>query len=249
MSKNAILLEICANSLDSAIYAEQAGAKRIELCSGLELGGLTPSPATILLARKKLSLSIFVLIRPRTGDFCYSEWEWEAILENIDWCKQAGVDGIVCGALLPNGNIDIDRTRQLVERSHPLPFTFHRAFDRTPDPFSALEQLIDLDVDRILTSGQGVNAIEGTAVLKQLVEQANGRITILGGAGINSNNVKSLVQNTGLKEVHLSGKKKIAGKVLNRKDDPTFNEKEIEEGAYYITAIEEIQKVLEILAK
>lgn len=246
MNSPAILLEVCANSLDSAINAAQAGAQRIELCSALELGGLTPSAATLRLTRQQTALDIFVLIRPRAGDFCYSDQEWAVIREDILQSKSLGADGIVGGALLADGTIDLERTQEMIALSNPLPFTFHRAFDRVVDPILALQQLIELGAKRILTSGQAANAMGGKKMLKKLVELAGEDITILGGAGIKSKNVKTLVMETGLREVHLSGKKKIER--LGKVSAIQFNQNSGEEDSYFVTDVEEIRKVMTVLA-
>ena len=242
MSNQSTLLEVCANSLDSAIQAQKGGAHRIELCSALELGGLTPSVATIELTRQHLEIPVFVLIRPRAGDFCYSLEEWQVILRNIHLAKNLGVDGIVCGALKADGHIDIERTKELIAASRPLPFTFHRAFDRCPDPLLGLQQLMELGVDRVLSSGQESSAMAGRSVLKEMVAYAGSRIMILGGAGINSQNVKQLIVETGLREVHLSGKKKISKRTANV-ENVRFNQSGNDESEYWLTDYQEIEKV------
>ncbi len=181
-------LEICASNYQSAINAQNAGADRIELCSELGVGGITPSFGFIKHVIATLKIPVFVLIRPRSGNFTFSEDEFEIMKHDIQLCKEVGCSGIVSGMLNVDNSIDTERTRQLVELSKPLAFTFHRAFDCIPNPYKALEQLVELNVDRILTSGQESSAEKGIFVLQQLKKLANGRITILPGGGINSEN-------------------------------------------------------------
>ena len=203
-----MLLEICANSHQSAINAQEAGAHRIELCSELSIGGITPSYGLIEQVVESLSIPVFVLIRPRSGNFYYSEEEFEVIKQDIQICKTLGVQGIVSGVLNKNNTIDLKRTEELIELSKPLPFTFHRAVECVPNPEEALEQLIDLGADRILTSGQQPKAIEGISLLKKLNKQANDRITILVGSGIDAENAISFKE-VGFKEIHASASKVI----------------------------------------
>ncbi|MTI41734.1 copper homeostasis protein CutC, partial [Fulvivirga lutimaris] len=199
-------IEICANSVQSVINAEKAGAQRVELCDNLWEGGTTPSAAMIKLAKEKTNIAIYVLVRPRGGDFVYSDLEFEIIKEDIRICKELGVEGIVSGVLNADGTVDKERTRELVELSKPLPFTFHRAFDVANDAFRALEDIIDCGAVRILSSGQKNSAIEGIDLLKQIQEKAAGRISIMPGGGINPDNISELLS-IGCTEFHMSGKK------------------------------------------
>ena len=201
-------IEICCGSIQSAANAKAGGAVRVELCQGLVEGGTTPSPATIDYAVKELGLKVFVLVRPRGGDFCYNELEIRTMEEDVAYCKKAGAAGIVVGFLHADGSIDTELTRRFVELSAPLPVTFHRAFDECKEPLKALEQIIDCGCKRILTSGCQPTAIEGADMLQQLVKQADGRITILAGSGITPENAASLKQKTGAPEIHGSCKVK-----------------------------------------
>ena len=205
MNKNQI--EICCGSIQSAANAKAGGAVRVELCQGLVEGGTTPSPATIQYAVRELGLKVFVLVRPRGGDFCYNELEVKTMEEDVAFCKEAGASGIVVGFLHPDGSIDTELTRRFVEFSAPLPVTFHRAFDECADPLNALEQIIECGCARILTSGCKPTAIEGAEMLQQLVKQADGRITILAGSGVTPENAVALREKTGVKEIHGSCKK------------------------------------------
>ena len=203
-----MILEICANSYESAINAQKAGADRIELCSELSVGGITPSYALLKKVSEEITIPINILIRPRSGNFCYSDSECELMKQNIKLCKEFGFNGIVSGILNADKSIDVERTKELIELSKPLSFTFHRAFDSVPNSKKALQNLIDLGVKTILTSGQESKAIEGIELLKELNDIAKGKLTILAGGGINPKNAK-LFKEVGLKEIHASASKII----------------------------------------
>ncbi|NUQ23729.1 MAG: copper homeostasis protein CutC [Saprospiraceae bacterium] len=200
------ILEICCASYTSALAAQSGRADRIELCTGLELDGLTPSAGMLLKTRQALSIPIFVLIRPRAGNFCYSEDEIEVMLEDTAQAKALGADGIVCGALHPDGRLHYEQTARLVEASHPLPFTFHRAFDVCTAPLEAIDQLAALGVSRILTSGGAPNAPAGAEALKQYIDYAGQRLRIMAGGGIRPDNLAALLQAAPLQEVHSSAR-------------------------------------------
>lgn len=199
-------IEICCGSIQSAANAKAGGAKRIELCQGLVEGGTTPSLATIQYAVRELGLQVFVLVRPRGGNFCYNELEIKTMEKDVAFCKEAGASGIVVGFLHPDGTIDTVLTRRFVELSAPLPVTFHRAFDECADPMNALEQIIDCGCARILTSGCKPTAMEGAEMLQKLVKQADGRIKILAGSGVTPENAAALREKTGVEEIHGSCK-------------------------------------------
>ncbi|MGV8814703.1 MAG: copper homeostasis protein CutC [Gelidibacter sp.] len=196
-------LEICASNYQSAINAQNAGAHRIELCSELAVGGITPSYGLIKQTLKNLTIPVFVLIRPRSGNFTYSDEDFEIMKEDIQICKALGCKGIVSGILNLDNTIDIERTKELIELSKPMAFTFHRGFDWTPNPFEALHILMELKVDRILTSGQAPSAEKGILILQQLKELADDKLTILPGSGINPKNIL-IFKGAGFKEVHCS---------------------------------------------
>ena len=199
-------IEICCGSIQSAANAKTGGAVRIELCQGLIEGGTTPSPATIRYAVHDLGLRVFVLVRPRGGDFCYNELEVKTMEEDVMFCKEVGVAGIVVGFLHPDGSIDTELTRRFVKLAAPLPVTFHRAFDRCPEPLKGLEQIIDCGCARILTSGCKPTAMEGADMLQRLVEQSDGRIKILAGSGVTADNAVELKRRTNVPEIHGSCK-------------------------------------------
>lgn len=201
-----MILEICANSIHSALIAQDAGAHRVELCENLNEGGTTPSFGTISEIRKHLHISLFVLIRPRSGDFLYTKEEFEIMKTDIEVCKNLGCDGVVIGLLTKDGEVDDERTQELVKLASPMGVTFHRAFDRCKDPFKALELIINTGCERILTSGLKNSVLEATDLIKKLVEKAGDRISIMPGAGINSTNILELKKITKAKEYHSSAK-------------------------------------------
>ncbi len=200
-----VLVEACVDSIESALAAARGGAHGIELCANLVEGGTTPSAGTLAVCRERLDIPIHVLVRPRGGDFLYTATEFTVMLEDIRRAKQAGAEGVVTGALRADGEIDTDRTRELIGAARPLRVTFHRAFDVCRDPAAALETLIVLGVDRVLTSGQAATAPQGAKAIARLVRQAAGRTAILPGGGIAEDNVAALVRATGVTEVHLTG--------------------------------------------
>ncbi|MCC6459406.1 MAG: copper homeostasis protein CutC [Saprospiraceae bacterium] len=203
------LLEICAANLQSALAAQRAGAHRIELCCGLDGGGLTPSPGLLREVRRQLSIPIHVLIRPREGNFCYTPDELAIMLDDIRFCREAGAEGVVIGALNQHGQLDIPMMQAMIDAADGLDVTCHRAFDYTTDPQQALEDLIQLGVHRILSSGQAVTAFEGRFLLQKIVEKAAGRIRIMPGAGLSAKNILEVADTTGAVEFHLTGRSKV----------------------------------------
>lgn len=197
-------LEICIDSVESAIAAERGGAQRVELCSDLLEGGITPGAGLIAAVRSHSAIGLYVMIRPRGGDFCYSDLEFEVMQNEIAHARNLGADGLVLGLLDQDACVDIERTRQLVELAGPLPVTFHRAIDMTPDPAVALETIIATGARRILTSGATPSAIAGASQIANLVQLAKGRITIMPGGGISSENIAAIARETGATEFHAS---------------------------------------------
>jgi copper homeostasis protein len=196
------LVEAAVETLQSALAAERAGAGRIELCASLNDGGTTPSAGLIAAVIERVRIPVFVLVRPRGGDFVYSADEVDVMKRDIDVARQHGVAGIVIGALERDHRVDAATTRQLVEASAGLPVTFHRALDFTPNLFNALEHLTEIGVSRVLTSGGAPTALEGVDVIARLVDQAQDRITVMAGGGIRDHNVRDVVRQTGVREVH-----------------------------------------------
>lgn len=197
-------LEICVESVEHAVAAERGGAHRIELCSDLLSGGITPSAGLMQTARRHVRAPIHVLIRPRAGDFCYSDRELEIMIDDIRAAKRCGIDGVVLGILHENGCVDIERTKALVELAHPLPVTFHRAFDATGDLETSLEAVIQTGASRILTSGGELCATDGLPILTRLVRAAKDRILIMPCGGINYENLLRIAQVTLAREFHTS---------------------------------------------
>jgi copper homeostasis protein len=200
-----VLVEACVDSIESALAAEAGGAGRIELCGNLVEGGTTPSAGTIAACRSRLTIPIFVLVRPRGGDFLYSDLEQEVILDDIVAARDRGADGVAVGALRADGTVDAPRVAAMVEAAGTASVTFHRAFDVSRDAAESLEALVALGVSRVLTSGQAPTALEGTGVLAALVGQAAGRITILAAGGIHEDNVGRIVAEARVREVHVRG--------------------------------------------
>ncbi len=198
-----MLLEACVNSAVSALEAQKGGADRVELCENMADGGCTPSAGAIILTKKNLTIPLFVMIRPRGGDFLYSDFEFEIMKEDIRVAKELGADGVVFGILLEDGRIDKQRMSELNELARPMETTCHRAFDMTRDPFEAVEDLIQIGVDRILTSGQSDSAVDGGLLIRRLIEKATNRIIIMPGHGIKEYNIMEAINSTGADEFHL----------------------------------------------
>ena len=222
------------------MIAQAAGAHRIELCDNPFEGGTTASYGFIKTARENLSIELYPIIRPRGGDFLYSEIEFEVMKADIENCKSLGCDGVVIGILNADGTVDKKRCKQLVEIAHPMKVTFHRAFDRTNDPFKAMEDIISIGCARILTSGQKNLAIDGEELLNKLVKQANNRIIIMPGSGVNSDNIEILVKNTNATEFHTSARTFINSKM------EFINESMDEQLTSVSLMSDEIKKIIEI---
>lgn len=197
-------LEVVVYNIESALRAQEGGADRIELCDNPGEGGTTPSFGVIESVRQNVNLDVFVMIRPRGGDFHYSNYEFHCMKRDIDQCQKISVDGVVLGILNADGTIDKKRCKELIDRARPLKVTCHRAFDMTRDPFEALEDCIEVGFDRILTSGHQTSAIKGVPLIAELVAKANGRIAIMPGAGVNEETVEPIVDVTGAQEIHFS---------------------------------------------
>lgn len=238
------LLEAAVGNLHSALAAQAAGVHRIELCDNLKEGGTTPSYGYLVQARKLLHIPVYPIIRPRGGDFLYSEAEFETMKDDIRLCKQLGFEGVVIGMLDADGAVDARRTAALVQLAWPMGVTFHRAFDRAADPFAALEVLIEMGCERVLTSGQVPAAPDGAALIRQLVEQADGRMIVMPGSGVRAANLAQLMADTGAAEYHSSAKTTIATGMHFKA--PGFD---AADGSYDGVSETEITAMLEILGR
>lgn len=228
-----ILIEVAAFTPNAALAAYTAGAHRIELCSGYAEGGLSPSAATILWVREKVPILLHVMVRPRIGDFVFNDAEKEIMLRDIRFCKDHKGDGIVAGALTKEGEIDEEFTTEMVKTAFPMSFTFHRAFDLCRDLPAALEALIQCGVQRVLTSGGESSSLAGLPVIRKLVEQANGRIIIIPGGGINPENVGKIIKINGILEIHLSGKKLVQSRMIKHRAVSLTSHHEVDDNQWF----------------
>ena len=233
--------EVCANGVESCLAAQEGGADRVELCAAIPEGGTTPSYGEIKVARRVLTTTrLHVIIRPRGGDFLYTPLEVERMVEDIKMCKELGVDGVVIGCLCADGSLDMESNRRLVEAAKGMSVTFHRAFDRARDPRRALEQLIALGIDRVLTSGQQPTALEGIALLKELNELAAGRITILAGCGVNEGNIRQIQRSTGVCEFHFSARVPVKSRMEYANPNVYMGAKDADESTLMYTSAERV---------
>jgi copper homeostasis protein len=233
MTNFKLVFEVCANGIESAQAAQQAGVDRIELCENLEVDGLTTHHKIIDQTRMKIRVPMHVLIRPRAGDFVYSKEEFEVMKKDVWFCKAYGAHGLVFGILNEDGTVDLELCAEMLAKAKPFSCTFHRAFDVVKDPFLALEQLIAMGFDRVLTSGQQENCLDGAEMISQLVKQAAGRISIMAGGGISEENIAEVVKQTHTNEFHFSAKKKLADGSFVSDSNLIRKIKEIAEKTFY----------------
>ncbi len=238
------ILEVIGFNIESCLLAQSAGAHRIELCDSPGDGGTTPSYGFIKAAREKLSIALFPIIRPRGGDFLYSEEEFEIMKTDVKLCKQLGCDGVVIGMLNTDGTVDKERCTRLVELAYPLGVTFHRAFDRTVDAFKAMEDIIDIGCERILTSGHKPNALDGADALAALIKAADDRIIIMPGSGVRSENIIEIARKTGATEFHSSARMNVESKMSYKKDAMNENLKSVSVDASEIKKIIDNLKII-----
>lgn len=241
-----MILEVPCGNIESVEAAVSGGADRIELCSAMPLGGLTPTTGMLeAIAHHKIKK--FVMIRPREGDFLFSAAEFRSMLRDIAILKNAGAHGIVSGILTKDGEIDKKRCKELIQAARPLTFTFHRAFDLTIDPIRSLEALIELKVDYLLTSGQAADALTGSEMISKLVHQSGNRIKIIAGAGINSANVATIIELTGVKEIHLSGRVKRISEMKRLHSSVSMGNASADENQIEVTDVTIINEVRKII--
>lgn len=238
--------EICANSVASCIAAQEGGADRVELCAGIPEGGTTPSFGMIRNARESIDIALNVIIRPRGGDFLYSESELQEMVYDIQAAKELGADGLVFGCLRPDGSVDMEAMSVLMEAAGETPVTFHRAFDHTSDPFRALEDIISLGCTRILTSGCRPTALEGADLLAQLVEKAAGRIIIMPGCGVREGNIAEIARLSGAREFHFSARESVESGMFFRNPEVAMGSEDDPYG-YDVTTARRVAATIEPL--
>lgn len=238
-------VEICANSVESCLAAQQGGAYRVELCAGIPEGGTTPSYGQVVLARKLLDIKLHVIIRPRAGDFLYTAVERNVMLEDIEMVRRLGADGIVVGCLTSCGDIDLAFLKEMKQAAGELPVTFHRAFDVCRDPREALENIIEAGCNRLLTSGQMPGAEQGIPLIKKLVDQAGDRMIIMPGCGINEDNICRIAQETGAKEFHFSAREEVPSRMEFRNPSVSMGGVvRIDEYAGMVTSVRRVRETL-----
>ncbi len=242
-------IEICTNSVTSCLQAQKGGAYRVELCAGIPEGGTTPSYGEIAVARELLDIKLNIIIRPRGGDFLYSDVEHQTMLHDIRMAKKLGVDGVVIGCLTTDGRIDMQRNKELIQAAQGMSVTFHRAFDMCKNPFEALEQIISLGCDSILSSGQQPTAMEGVTLLSELIAKADGRITIMPGSGVNESNIAAIAQKTKATEFHFSAREPIDSKMQYRNPNLKMGGTvlSIDEYVQNITSAEKVKQTIDKL--
>jgi copper homeostasis protein len=240
MDRKDFEIEICTGNIGSVLAADRGGADRVELCENLAEGGTTPSFGTMVLAKEKSSLAVYVIIRPRGGDFVYSDTEMEVMLRDIQSAVEMGADGMVIGCLKPDGRVDLEKCRRLMEAGRGLPVTFHRAFDLTPDPFEALEDIKSMGISRILTSGQKEKAEDGMELLRELAKNAGTGLRIMAGSGIDESNIRALALGTGLHSFHAS-LREIAG------ERSPAGRKAVLDSHYQLTKEERVRALIKLM--
>lgn len=238
------ILEVCVGSVASAIAARDGGAVRVELCSALEVGGVTPSLGLMREVRAIEGLKLHILIRPRGGDFLYDDAEVACMEQDIIAARECGADGVVIGALTADGDIDVSVCRRLVEAAGNMSITFHRAFDMCREPMQALDDIIALGCNRLLTSGRAGTAVEGVPLLKQLVEVAGDRVIIMPGCGVNADNASHILDATGACEIHASARRSVGSGMVYRHSGVSMGNSENDEYARKETSLEEVQRIV-----
>lgn len=259
MNREDFKFEICANSVESCLAAQEGGADRVELCAGIPEGGTTPSYGEIKVTRRVLGTTLLhVIIRPRGGDFLYTPLELERMEEDIRLCRELGVDGVVIGCLTPDGEVDMEMNRRLITLAkgdasswstsgrdlNTMTVTFHRAFDRTADPMKALEDIIALGCDRILTSGQQPKAIDGTPLLAELEKKAKGRINLLAGSGVNEENIHKIFEATDIHEYHFSARVNVPSHMKHYNHEVYMGAKGADESNSLVTSVERVRNTI-----
>jgi copper homeostasis protein len=240
-----VLVEACVDAIDAALEAERGGAARIELCGELLQGGVTPSAGLIAAVWDKIDIPLHVLVRPRTGDFLYTDDELDVMRRDIEQVKTLGVDSVAIGVLTADGDVDVERMRSLIELARPMKVTFHRAFDLVRDRDAAVEALLALGVDRVLTSGGAATAMEGADAIAALVRAVGDRMTVMAGGSITAGNVGALVAQTGVCEVHVRGAARVDSAMRHRQDALSISKTGMGDYERSVTRADEIRRVVE----
>ena len=243
------ILACCVESVESALAAKRGGANRLELCSGLIIGGLSPSRALFETIRENVDICTHVLLRPRFGDFYYTEHEHEILKKEVKMFRELGADGIVIGTLQSDGSLNIDQMKELIEQAGDMSITLHRAFDMCKDPFTTLKQAKELGIHTILTSGQKNQCIDGIELLAELVKESDGQIDILIGGGVDGTVIEELYQKTGSRTYHMSGKVTLDSEMKYRKADVNMGIASMSEYEICRTSAERISKAKSVLEK
>ena len=243
------ILECCVDSVESALAAQKGGANRVELCSALVIGGLSPSVALFEKVKEVLNIKIHVLLRPRFGDFCYTDFEHEIIKEEIRKFRELGADGIVIGTLKPDGSLNIEQMKELVSEAGNMSITLHRAFDMCKDPMKTLNEVKELGIHTILTSGQKNSCINGTNLLGKLVQEAGENVDILIGGGVDASVINELYEKTGATSYHMSGKVTLDSQMEYRKEDVSMGVASMSEYEIWRTSAERVASAKEVLDK
>ena len=244
-SEKRVVVEACVDAIDAALEAEQGGAARIELCGELLQGGVTPSAGLIAAVWERIDIPLFVLVRPRTGDFLYTDDELDVMRRDIEQAKTLGVEGVALGALTADGDVDVERLRSLIELARPMSVTFHRAFDFTRDQSSSLEALLALGVDRVLTSGGASTAAEGVRSITSLVQRVGDRMIVMAGGSITAANVGEIVAATRVREVHVRGAARVDSAMRHRRDVVSLSRTGAGDYERSVTRADEIRRVVE----
>lgn len=243
------ILEVCADSVESVLAAEEGGATRVELCRNLVIGGTTPGPKFFEEVRRHSKIRIHALIRPRFGDFCYTDYEYAVIREEVKMYRELGAEGVVIGILKPDGTLNMEQMEGLMEEAKGMSVTLHRAFDVCADPFAALEDAVKLGIDTILTSGQRNNCLEGAELLRELEKRSAGRICIQAGGGVNAEVIERLAPAAGIRAWHMSGKVTLDSEMRYRKDGVNMGLPSLSEHEIYRTSAEKVRAAREVLER
>lgn len=243
------ILEVCADSVESVLAAEEGGATRVELCQNLVIGGTTPGPKFFEEVRRHSKVRIHALIRPRFGDFCYTDYEYAVIREEVKMYRELGAEGVVIGILKPDGTLNMEQMEGLMEEAKGMSVTLHRAFDVCADPFAALEDAVKLGIDTILTSGQRNNCLEGAELLRELEKRSTGRICIQAGGGVNAEVIERLAPAAGIRAWHMSGKVTLDSEMRYRKDDVNMGLPSLSEYEIYRTSAEKVRAARDVLER